>query len=84
MDGQSAKWLQVYKLKNGLGKWEEFIAAVENHFSSYDYRDAISELIALHQEGALEDYISAFADLQYQVSTHSTRLDEIFFCGTVY
>lgn len=78
MDGPAAKWLQVYKLKHGLGKCEEFIAAVENYFGSYDYRDVISELIALHQEGALEDYITAFVDLQYQVSMHNTGLDEIF------
>jgi len=71
VDGPAAKWLQVYKLKHGLGKCEEFIAAVENYFGSYDYRDVISELIALHQEGALEDYITAFVDLQYQVSMHN-------------
>ena len=78
VDGPAAKWLQVYKLKNVLGTWEEFILAVEDHFGSYDYRDAISDLIALRHEGALEDYITAFVDLQYQVSTHNIGLDEIF------
>lgn len=29
MDGNSARWLQVYKLKYGLGSWEQFIKAVE-------------------------------------------------------
>jgi hypothetical protein len=79
MDGQAAKWLQVHKLKYGLGKWNEFIAAVETQFGSYDYRDAISDLVALTQTGSLEVYISAFVDLQYQVSMHNLGLDEVYF-----
>jgi hypothetical protein len=79
VDGPAAKWLQVYNLKNGLGTWEEFISAVENHFGSYDYRNAISDMIALRHEGDPEDYITAFVDLQYQVSMHNIGLDEIFF-----
>ena len=27
--------------------WSEFIAAVESHFGSYAYRDALNDLIAL-------------------------------------
>ena len=79
MDANAAKWLQVYKLKHGLGTWSEFMAAVEDQFGSYTYRDSISNLIALEQEGSLDEYISAFTDLQYQVSMHSTGLDEVFF-----
>ena len=79
MDANTAKWLQVYKLKHGLGTWSEFMAAVEDQFGSYTYRDSISDLIALEQEGSLDEYISAFTDLQYQVSMHITGLDEVFF-----
>ncbi|RLN11703.1 hypothetical protein C2845_PM09G18080 [Panicum miliaceum] len=79
MDENASKLLQVHKLKHGLGTWSEFISAVEDQFGSYDYRDAISELVALEQDGSLEDYISTFTNLQYQVSMHNTGLDEIFF-----
>ena len=79
MDENAAKWLQVYKLKHGLGTWSEFISAVEDQFGSYTYRDNMSDLIALEQEGSLDDYITAFTNLQYQVAMHNTGLDEIFF-----
>jgi len=79
MDDNAAKWLQVYKLKHGLGTWLEFMAAVEDQFGSYAYRDSITDLIALEQDGSLDDYVAAFTDLQYQVSMHNTGLDEIFF-----
>jgi hypothetical protein len=38
MEGNSARWLQVYKLKNGLGSWEQFIQAVELKFGANEYR----------------------------------------------
>ena len=79
MDDNAAKWLQVYKLKHGLGTWSEFMAAVEDQFGSYAYRDSITDLIALEQDGSLDDYVAAFTNLQYQVSMHNTGFDEIFF-----
>jgi hypothetical protein len=47
MDGQASKWLHVYNLQHGLTNWEELITAVETQFGSFDYRDAIGELIDL-------------------------------------
>ena len=47
MDGNAAKWLQVYKKKHGLGDWDSFSKAVEEKFGAHDYRDAIEELLAL-------------------------------------
>lgn len=47
MDGNAAKWLQVYKKKHGLGDWDSFSKAVEAKFGAHDYRDAIEELLAL-------------------------------------
>ena len=63
MDDNAAKWLQVHKLKQGLGTWSEFIASLENQFEAYEYRDAIHELIGLEQEDSLEEYITTFTDL---------------------
>jgi hypothetical protein len=79
MYDNATRWLQVYKLKQGLTIWTTFIAAMEEQFGSYEYRDAMGEIVALTQEGSLEDYISAFTDLQYQVQMHNQGLDEIYF-----
>ena len=62
-----------------MGSWQDLIAAVETQFGSFDYRDAIAELIALEQTGSLEDYIVAFQDLRYSVSMHNTGLGELYF-----
>ena len=79
MDENSSKWYKTYKLTNGIGTWSEFIAAVEQQFGSYEYRDAIGELVSLYQEGTLEEYISAFVDLQYQITMHNTGMDQVYF-----
>jgi hypothetical protein len=41
MEDNTAKWLQVYKIKRGLGDWSSFVLAVEEKFGAYDYRKAI-------------------------------------------
>jgi len=79
MDDNASKWLQMHKLTHDLDSWTEFISAVVDHFGSYDYRDAIGELVSLTQDGTLEDYISAFVDLQYQVTMHNTGFDQVYF-----
>ena len=79
MDENSSKWYKTYKLTNGIGTWSEFIAAVEQQFGSYEYRDAVGELVSLYQEGTLEEYISAFVDLQYQITMHNTGMDQVYF-----
>lgn len=79
MNGQASKWLLVYKLQHGLSSWEAFINAVETKFGSFDYTDAIGELIALEQSGSLDDYIAAFQDLRYIVSINNSGLGELYF-----
>ena len=79
MDENSSKWYQMYKLTNGVSTWSEFIKAVEQQFGSFEYRDAMVELVSLYQEGTLEDYISAFVNLQYQITMYNTGMDQIYF-----
>ena len=69
----------MYKLTNGVTTWPEFISAVEQQFGSFEYRDAMVELVSLSQEGTLDEYISAFVDLQYQISMYNTGMDQIYF-----
>ena len=47
MDGNAAKWLEVYKKKYGLGDWDSFIAAMGKIFGANDYRDAMGDLLDL-------------------------------------
>ena len=69
----------MYKLTNGVTTWHEFISAVEQQFGSFEYRDAMVELVSLSQEGTLDEYIFAFVDLQYQISMYNTGMDQIYF-----
>lgn len=79
MDGVASCWLQVYKLKGGLGNWQQFMSAVENKFGANDYRAALGELLELRQTSSVEDYVLAFEQLQYQLTMHNMGLDDMFF-----
>lgn len=81
MDGNSTRWLQVYKLKNGLGSWEQFIKVVEEKFGANEYRTALGELMELKQTASVEEYISAF-EMQYQLTMLNTGLGDMFFLRT--
>jgi hypothetical protein len=79
MDDNGSRWLQVYKLKQGLADWNSFITVMEEQFGSYDYSDAIGDLVALTQDGNLDEYMTTFYGLQYQVQMHNSGLDETSF-----
>ena len=78
-DKNAAKWLQVYKAQFGLGTWDSFIRAVEEQFGYSDYREALSQLLELKQTGTVEDFVTEFESLQYQVCMHNHGYDEEFF-----
>jgi len=79
MDGNAAKWLQVYKKQHGLGDWNTFISAVEKKFGANDYRDAMSELLELKQSDTVEEYARAFENLQFEISMYNDGFDDTFF-----
>ena len=79
MDGNAAKWLQVYKKQHGLGDWNTFISAVEKKFGANDYRDAMSELLELKQTDTVEEYARAFENLQFEISMYNDGFDDTFF-----
>lgn len=78
-DDNAAKWLQMYKLKYGLGSWTSFVQAVEEQFGSDDYRSALDELLLLKQKGTVEEYASEFESLQFQICMHNSGHGELFF-----
>jgi hypothetical protein len=79
MEENAAKWLQVYKLKNGLDDWGAFVEAIEANFGAYDYRKAMQDLLSLRQENSVEEYIKEFEGVQCQVSMFNPGFDELFF-----
>lgn len=79
MDEVPAKWLKAYKLKHGLENWEQFISAVEQKFGSHDYKEAIESLLELQQHESVEEYVTAFENLQFQITMHNQQWDEVFF-----
>jgi hypothetical protein len=79
MEENATKWLQMYKMRKGLGDWSEFVCDVEQKFGAYDYMRAVHDLLALHQEGSVEDYTREFEALQFQVAMYNTRYDDMFF-----
>jgi hypothetical protein len=79
MENNVAKWVQVQKRKHGLGTWEQFMAAVEQKFGAYDYIHALNELLELRQVNSVEEYATAFENLQFQVEMHNSGYDTMFF-----
>jgi hypothetical protein len=63
MEENAARWLQVYKMKKGVGDWPTFAATVESKFGAYDYRTAVQDLLSIKQEGTVEDYTKEFETL---------------------
>jgi hypothetical protein len=45
MEGNALKWLQVYKLKHGLGDWEQFTHAMREKFGVEEYPQAMRALV---------------------------------------
>ena len=62
-----------------MDSWSVFIEAIEQKFGAVDYRDALSTMFDLHQTATVDEYISAFEDLRYQLTMHNRHLGEMFF-----
>lgn len=81
LEGNAAKWLQAYKQKHELGSWKTFCKAVETKFGSEDYRTSITELLALKQNGTVEEYTAEFQSLQFDITMHNSQYDDLFFAS---
>ncbi|KAJ1265605.1 hypothetical protein BS78_08G089100 [Paspalum vaginatum] len=75
----AAKWLQAYKQTHKLQNLSTFCKDVELKFGADDYRNALSELLALEQTESVEAYTSAFQTLQYDICMHNSTYDDLFF-----
>lgn len=79
LEGNAAKWYQVFKVQNGLVEWNSFISAVEAKIGVHDYRNALSELLDLKQTSTVDEYTSEFEAVRFQVSMHNPGYDDLFF-----
>lgn len=67
MEGNAAKWMQLYKRQKGLDKLAKFIAAAILKFVANDNRDAVATLLDLKQE------------IQWKITMHNSGVDELLF-----
>lgn len=72
-------WWEAYKLSNPTVNWTTFAQDIEFKFGSDDYRTALAELIELKQTGSVDDYTITFQALQYKITMHSAKHDELYF-----
>jgi hypothetical protein len=79
MDDNAEKWMQVYKKKHGTSSWTAFMQAVQHKFGAYDYKHAVDELLELQQLGSVEDYVTEFEALQFQLTMHDQGMGETYF-----
>lgn len=79
MNGNAAKWARVLRCKGELGTWETFMQAVEAKFGFYDHQHALASLLELQQEGTVEEYVTEFENLQFQIEMHNAGYDKLFF-----
>jgi hypothetical protein len=56
-----------------------FVVVVETKFGAFSYRRAIQDLMAVRQEGTVEEYTNNFQSIQFQVSMFNDGFDEMFF-----
>lgn len=79
MEGNAAKWWQVYKAKKGLGNWEQFSKAVKAKFGVDEYSKVMRCLLSIKQKGSVQEYISEFETLRYSATMNNIELDETLF-----
>jgi hypothetical protein len=62
MEGNAARWLQVYKMRHGLGNWMQFGRAVQAKFGVEEYPKAMRHLLNLYQKNGVEEYAQEFEE----------------------
>jgi hypothetical protein len=79
MENNAARWLQVFKLKQRLGNWQQFASAVLAKFGADEYPKALHSLLYLRQIEGVEEYSAASDQARYSAAVHNKDLDEMFF-----
>jgi hypothetical protein len=79
LEGIASQWCKIYKLRNGIGGWQEFEGAVTDKFGATAYPKALRRLMSLKQTESLAAYISEFEQARYGVTVHSPQYDETYF-----
>jgi len=78
----AAKWWQAYKQTHRKLTWKAFCAAVQQEFGSDDFRSAMTDILQLKQTGTVEEYTDQFQALQFELTMHSTGVEELFYVTT--
>jgi hypothetical protein len=78
MEGTASRWLQVHRLKGGLGSWRSLAKAVVEKFGAEAYPKAMRRSMNIRQTVGLEEYIQEFQEVRYATAIHNLQLDETF------
>jgi hypothetical protein len=78
LEGNAAKWWQTHKQSTVE---RSSVRSFSSSFGSYDFRTAITEMLALKQTDTVKEYTSAFQSLQFDITMHNSNYDEVFFAS---
>jgi hypothetical protein len=78
LQDNAAMWWEAYKLNTPTVNWQTFCQDIQFKFGNDDYRTALADLIALRQTRTVEDYTAQFHALQYKITMHSAKHDELY------
>jgi hypothetical protein len=79
MEGNAALWLKAYRLRHEINTWPQLMLAVEEKFGTDDHRRFMKQLLALKQQGTVEEYQTQFEQLSYQIAIQNPHYDEQFY-----
>jgi hypothetical protein len=78
-EGTAARWLQVVRLKQGLGDWRNLFRLVLDKFGAEKYPRAMRKLLNIRQKGGVEEYVKEFEEARYATVVHNPMMDETFY-----
>jgi hypothetical protein len=70
-EGTAARWLQVVRLKQGLGDWRNLSRLVLEKFGVEEYPRAMRRLMSIRQKGGVVEYGKEFEELRYATTVHN-------------
>ena len=84
LESRALQWHQIYVNNRVQGRpiaWNEYVQALTTKFGVVVYKDSMSELKNLKQEGDIQEYIKSFEQLLNKVNLSAEYTISCFFVG---